>query len=129
MLESVNPHTSVNRQASLIFATYFQTFSKTIFPCLKGSLSTTVLTNAFHTILECQILLQTAAHHNTAALAIARNERQLARRILVSNWIYLYHYLICYYLEMAYTGAWEPSYNPGPKALPTTMCTSLSHGC
>ena len=85
MIESADIHGPVNRQASLVFAMHFQTFSKYIFPSLKGSLSTKILKNAFSTILECQILLQTAAQSNVAALAIAQSERRLARRILVSN--------------------------------------------
>jgi len=92
MIESTDIHGPVNKQASLVFAKYFQRFSKDNFPYLKGSLSTALLVNAFDTILECQILLQTVAQSNEAALAIVQSERRLARRILVSNCICIYHH-------------------------------------
>lgn len=130
MIDSTDIHSQVNRSAGLKFAKYFQTFPFTdIFPCLKGSLSTTLLANSFHTALMYQILLQKAAQSNATALAVAQSERRLARHILVSNWIYLYHQLICEYPEMAYLGVWKPPDNSGPSTPPKTVCTSLSHGC
>jgi hypothetical protein len=129
MVESTDIHGQVNRRAGLKFAKYFQTLSATnIFPCLKGSLSTALLTNAFHTALECQILLQRAVQSNATASAVAQSERQLARRILVSNWIYLYHHLISEYPEMAYFDAWEPPHYSGPSTLSSTVCTPSPHG-
>ena len=130
MIESTNIHSQVNRKAGLKFAKYFQTFPFTdIFPCLKGSLSTTLLVNSFHTALMCQILLQRAAQSNATALAVAQSERWLAQHILLINWIYLYHQLINEYPEMAYLGAWKPPHNSGPSTLPKSVCTSSSHGC